>query len=180
MSYDTVLCGLGGQGIIFAGRLLSFMAMKNGWGVIGAETHGMAQRGGSVVAHLRFGETEGSLVPEGSADALIALSEEEAYRNLALAKRGGLVFVNAKRFPVKKAADYVKKTRLKPLVVDADTLAVQNGLPRAVNLIVLGFACATGELPFSLDDLKQAVKAVARERFWEANFRAIELGASRA
>lgn len=179
MKYDVVLCGLGGQGIIFAGRLLSWMAMERKWEVIGAETHGMAQRGGSVVAHLRFGQAEGSLVGQGSADALISLAETEAYRNLDLVKKKGLVFLNAPAWPWAQVEEYVDKNKIDGHPVDAAELAVSGGLPRAVNLIVLGFACASGKLPFSIADLKKAVKAVAREQFWDDNFKAIDLGASR-
>jgi hypothetical protein len=63
---DILLCGLGGQGILFMTKLLARTAMDKGLNVMGAETHGMAQRGGSVVSHLRLGETEGSLVRAGT------------------------------------------------------------------------------------------------------------------
>jgi indolepyruvate ferredoxin oxidoreductase beta subunit len=176
MKYDVVLCGLGGQGIIFTGKLLSSMAMGRSWPVIGAETHGMAQRGGSVVAHLRFGDVVGSLVPEASADTLISLSEAEAYRNMNLVKPEGCVFLNGQSFPWNQITDYVNTNNIQGRAIDADTLAVENNLPKAVNLIVLGFACASGLLPFDVDELKSAVKTVAKEAFWDDNFKAIDLG----
>ena len=180
MRHNLVLTGLGGQGIIFAGRLLSQMALTKGWPVIGAETHGMAQRGGSVVAHLRFGGYQGSLVPAGQADALLAFKENEAYRILDAVKPSGLVFINAPAFPRPEVRDYVQTAGLEGLSIDADFLAVENGLPRSVNLIFLGFVCASGRLPFSLDELIEAVKNVTPPARLEGNLKAVELGAQKA
>ncbi|MBW1888117.1 MAG: 2-oxoacid:acceptor oxidoreductase family protein, partial [Deltaproteobacteria bacterium] len=73
---DTVniaLCGLGGQGILFMTRVLAQAALDKGFNVMGAETHGMAQRGGSVISHLRLGDIESSLVMAGSARFLLSL-----------------------------------------------------------------------------------------------------------
>ncbi len=180
MKLDLVLCGVGGQGIIFAGRLLSWMALRRGWPVIGAETHGMAQRGGSVVAFLRFGPAAGPLLPAGAADALIAFKEEEAYRHLALLKPRGALVINAARFPWPEAAGYVKRNKIKGLGLEADRTALAHGLGRASNLILLGFACASGALPFSLEELERAVEAVTRPRFAAANLEAVALGAGKA
>jgi len=180
MRLDLVMSGLGGQGILFAARLLSQMALQRGWAVIGAETHGMAQRGGSVVAHLRFGGAEGSVIPAGRADALIALQETEAYRNLAFVRPGGVVFVNAERFPWPEVSDYVRRTRITGLAVPADSIALSEGLPRAGNLILIGLACQSERLPFGLKELTKAVREVSPPRFLEANLKAISLGASRA
>jgi len=174
---NLVLSGLGGQGIILAGRLLTWLALDRKWPVIGAETHGMAQRGGSVVAHLRFGGFEGSLVPAGQADALLAFREEEAYRVLNLLRPGGLVVANSAAFPRPAAAEYLRRNRIEGLRIDADRLAVDQGLPRSVNLILLGFACSSGRLPFDLKELERAVRAVTPPRFLKANLRAVELGA---
>lgn len=176
MRLNLVLSGLGGQGIIFAGRLLSQMALARGWQVIGAETHGMAQRGGSVVAHLRFGGYQGSLVPSGQADALLAFKEDEAYRILNMVRSGGLVFINAPDFPRPEVKEYVQNTRLEGLAIDADRLAVENDLPRSVNLIFLSFVCGSGRLPFTLDELREAVKTITPASRLEANLKAVEIG----
>ena len=177
MRLDLVISGVGGQGVIFAARLLGQMVLRRNWPVIGAETHGMAQRGGAVVAHLRFGGVRGSLVPAGMADGLIALKEEEAYRCLGLVRVGGAVFVNATCFPWPKAAGYVRRQKIEGLVLDADRLALGAGLPRAGNLIMLAFACASGILPFDRAELEQAVRAVTPQRFLAANLKAVDLGA---
>jgi len=180
MKLDLVLCGLGGQGIIFAGRLLSWIALKKRWPVIGAETHGMAQRGGSVTALLRFGPARGPGILPGSADCLISLSEDEAYRNLAFLRPGGLLFLNSPKYPRSQAREYLKRQKIAGQALDADDLALSHGLPRAVNLIMLGFALASGSLPLSRRELEQAVRAVSPERFREPNLKAVALGASGA
>ena len=86
---NFVLCGLGGQGILFMTKVLSETALRKGYNVMGAETHGMAQRGGSVVSHLRLGDVKGSLVSNGSAHLLLSLDEVEGYRNLPFLSKGG-------------------------------------------------------------------------------------------
>lgn len=168
---------MGGQGIIFVARLLGQMALRRNWPVIGAETHGMAQRGGAVAAHLRCGPVQGSLVPAGMADGLIALKEEEAYRCLGLVRAGGAVFINAADFPWPQAAGYVRRQKIKGLALDADSLAIEAGLPRAGNLIMLAFAIASGILPFGQSELEQAVRKATPQRFWADNLKAIKLGA---
>jgi indolepyruvate ferredoxin oxidoreductase beta subunit len=86
---NLVLSGLGGQGILFMTKLLARTAVDKGFKILVAETHGMAQRGGSVVSHLRVGDVKGSLVRAGSAHILLALEENEAYRNIPFLARGG-------------------------------------------------------------------------------------------
>ena len=177
MRFDLVLSGVGGQGIIFAAKLLARMGLERDWPVIGAETHGMAQRGGSVVAHLRFGGVKGSLVGSGSAEALIAFRAEEGYRNLGLVKPGGHLFLNAPDPEIRpEVGGYLDREGIRPHSIDADSLALDHGLPRAVNLIMVGFACQTGVLPFGGRELEETVKAVSPERFIEDNLKAISLG----
>nr|NJM02148.1 hypothetical protein [Desulfobacula sp.] len=86
---NYVLSGLGGQGILFMTKVFAAAALEKGYNVLGAETHGMAQRGGSVVSHLRVGEARSSLVRAGAADFLISMDESEAYRYLPYLKKAG-------------------------------------------------------------------------------------------
>ena len=88
---NIALCGLGGQGILFMTKVLAQAAMDKGLNIIGAETHGMAQRGGSVISHLRIGDAESSLVRSGTANLLLALEENEGYRNLPLMADGATI-----------------------------------------------------------------------------------------
>ena len=91
---NIVICGLGGQGILFMSRALGGATMLRGHSVIGAETHGMAQRGGPVVSHLRIGDAKGSLVRSDCAQLVLAMNEGEAYKNARFLKRSGRLYVN--------------------------------------------------------------------------------------
>ena len=81
MNQDILLCGVGGQGTVLASKLIAAAAMAEGNTVHSAETIGMAQRGGSVISHIRIGDAASSpLIPYGHADILIAFEPAEAYR----------------------------------------------------------------------------------------------------
>lgn len=132
---QIVLGGVGGQGIVFLSRLLAEAAIARGLPVLASETHGMAQRGGIVVSHLKVGPFQSPVVRAGRADGLLALSEEcAALHEPFLSERAWLV-VNARRAPASRAGIRVH-------ALDADALALASGTPRAVNLILLGFALA--------------------------------------
>ena len=100
MNKNCLLCGVGGQGVILASKLIAYAAMEKGMSVRTSETIGMAQRGGSVVSHVRIGEkTYSPMIPKGSADVLLAFEPAEAVRSLPYLKAGkeeGCVIVNRK------------------------------------------------------------------------------------
>lgn len=81
MQFSLLCVGVGGQGVVRASQILAWAALLDGYDVRGAETHGMAQRGGSVASYLRFGtDVHGALIPRGAVDALLALEASEALR----------------------------------------------------------------------------------------------------
>ncbi|MGZ8441296.1 MAG: 2-oxoacid:acceptor oxidoreductase family protein, partial [Candidatus Deferrimicrobiaceae bacterium] len=135
MRQQIVLSGVGGQGILFLSRLLAEAAIAGGFPVIASETHGMAQRGGVVVSHLKVGGFDSPLVRAGRADLLLVLKEENVPLHREFLADGGALIVNA---PVPTDAG----PRVRVHVVDADALALSAGTPHAVNLILLGFALA--------------------------------------
>ena len=100
MNRNCLLCGVGGQGVVLASRLIACAAMEKGMFVRTSETIGMAQRGGSVVSHVRMGEEIYSpMIPKGSADVILAFEPAEAVRSLDYLRRGkeeGIVIVNQK------------------------------------------------------------------------------------
>jgi len=110
---NFVLSGLGGQGILFMTKLLAQSAVNKGLKILVGETHGMAQRGGSVVSHLRVGDVKGSLVRAGSAHILLALEENEAYRNIPFLAKGGKLYANAPKtsFPPGRGKALSRKDR---------------------------------------------------------------------
>lgn len=170
---NMVLSGLGGQGILFATRVLAQGAMARGMKVLGAETHGMAQRGGSVVSHLRFGEVHGSLVRTGTAHVLLGLEEHEAYRCLPFLARGGRMYVNVAKdpHPRPEVRSYLDRMEMTFRGVQAGHLAAELGAPMASNLALLGYYSAFEEIPVGHQELAETIRRISPERFREANLR---------
>lgn len=175
---NYVLSGLGGQGILFMTRILAEAALRKGFRVMGAETHGMAQRGGSVVSHLRLGEVEGSLVRSGTAHFLLSLDENEAYRNLPFLAPGGRLYASAKSdaFPREEVKPYLERSGITSHAVEAAKLAMELGVPRAANLALLGFFSAFEDPPLGHEDLRQTVAEISPERFRDLNLGVFESG----
>ena len=185
MSKNIIICGVGGQGTVLAAKVLSQAAISNGERVLSAETIGMAQRGGSVVSHVRIGEDVYSpLVPQGQADVLIAFEAAEAVRNIAFLKHGGSVIVNkkvvqpvtaslsGKTFDENEMISYLEKVAGKVIAVDTDQACKDLGSSKVVNMVLLGAASKTGLI--SKDELKAALKLLVKPEFYELNVRAID------
>ena len=135
MRQQVVLSGVGGQGIVFLTRLLGEAAIAGGFPVLTSETHGMAQRGGVVVSHLKVGGFDSPLVRPGRADLLLVLKEENVALHREFLADGGALIFNATLPPDAGPGGRVH-------AVDADAIALSAGAPHAVNLILLGFALA--------------------------------------
>lgn len=185
MANNIIICGVGGQGTVLAAKILSQAAITNGERVLSAETIGMAQRGGSVVSHIRIGEDVFSpLVPQGQADVLIAFEAAEAVRNIAYLKQGGSVIVNkkvvqpvtaslsGKVFSEDDMISYLEKIAGKVIVVDTDQACKELGSSKVVNIVLLGAASKTGLI--NKEDLKAALKLLVKPEFYELNLRALE------
>ena len=185
MSKNIIICGVGGQGTVLAAKVLSQAAISNGERVLSAETIGMAQRGGSVVSHVRIGEDVYSpLVPQGQADVLIAFEAAEAVRNIAFLKQGGSVIVNkkvvqpvtaslsGKAFDENEMISYLEKVAGNVIAVDTDQACKDLGSSKVVNMVLLGAASKSGLI--SKDELKAALKLLVKPEFYELNVRAID------
>ena len=185
MAKNIIICGVGGQGTVLAAKVLSQAAISNGERVLSAETIGMAQRGGSVVSHVRIGEDVFSpLVPQGQADVLIAFEAAEAVRNIAFLKEGGSVIVNkkvvqpvtaslsGKAFDENEMISYLEKVAGNVIAVDTDQACKDLGSTKVVNMVLLGAASKTGLI--SKDELKAALKLLVKPEFYELNVRAID------
>ena len=185
MSKNIIICGVGGQGTVLAAKVLSQAAISNGERVLSAETIGMAQRGGSVVSHVRIGEDVFSPhVPQRQADVLMAFEAAEAVRNIAFLKEGGSVIVNkkvvqpvtaslsGKAFDENEMISYLEKVAGKVIAVDTDQACKDLGSTKVVNMVLLGAASKTGLI--SKDELKAALKLLVKPEFYELNVRAID------
>lgn len=192
---DIMLTGVGGQGTVLAAKVLAQAAQDKGWHVRTAETIGMAQRGGSVVSHVRMGdggeEVLAPLIAHESADMIVAFEPAEGARMLPyLAPGGTLVTATTAIQPVTAAlaADPYRGARIIERLVEAfaaepDRLVVvpdvalckRAGSRKVLNTVLLASAIATGCLPLSADDLRAAVEATVKPAFRDLNLRAIDI-----
>jgi len=168
---NYVLSGLGGQGILFMTKVFAATALEKGYNVLGAETHGMAQRGGSVVSHLRIGDARSSLIRAGAADFLISMDESEAYRYLPYLKPGGKLFANAVSFPDERVAAYLKQNKIDAFAMEASKKAMDLGSPKSTNLAMVAFYSAFGFGPLSADDLRSTVEKMSPAKVRETNLK---------
>ncbi|MBC7253880.1 MAG: indolepyruvate oxidoreductase subunit beta [Actinobacteria bacterium] len=186
MVTDVVLAGVGGQGNVLSARILAEAAMRAGYRVKTSEVHGMAQRGGSVVCMVRWGEEVYSpLIPRGRADFLLAYELLEGLRFLEYLRPGGTAVVNDYRLdplPVLRgdaaypedALGLIREASGKCVVLRARDLAEEAGSARAVGTVMLGALSVFLQFPRTAweDSLRQRVPP----RALEANLRAFEMG----
>jgi indolepyruvate ferredoxin oxidoreductase beta subunit len=149
---QLIISGVGGQGILFITRLLAEAAIAKGLPVLTSETHGMAQRGGIVISHLKAGDFASPLVRPAQADGLLALKGECVPLHRHFLRPGGWMAVNALPAMVAEAGHPV-------LTVDADAAALALGNPQGVNLVLLGRALAEPGLLFcTAAEVEEAIR----------------------
>ncbi len=185
---NVLFAGVGGQGIILASDLLAEAALAAGLEAKKSEVHGMAQRGGSVVSHVRFGPRVWSpLIPEGEADFLVAFEEMEALRYLSLMRPGGMALINRQRiytlamllgdqpYPA-EAGRPIPGLPVEMLFVDGPELAARAGHPRTVNVALLGALAA--RLPIPLDTWLEVISRRLPAKVLAVNREAFKIGTS--
>lgn len=178
MKVQIILAGIGGQGILFSSRLLSEWGLKLGLNIMGSETHGMSQRGGSVIAHLKLGDFQSPMIREGSADILYSFEENETYRTLKFLRRGGVCFANlenVERFDG-GILDYLKSKEITSRVYNASGAAAEIGSVMFTNIMLIGYSVGTGLVPFKHEDLVTVLKSLGKKAHIEANLKAFEAG----
>lgn len=193
MNTNFLLCGVGGQGTVLASKLISTAAMAKGLNIRSAETIGMAQRGGSVVSHVRIGEPVFSpLIPYGGADVMIAFEPAEAVRCLPYLKKEGVIVVSMKvvqpitasltgqRFESTPLLDYLKQNARKVMVLDTDALCELIGSPKIANTLLLGAISTVSELGLTEEDLTDAIHQLVKPQFVDLNIKAIKAGQAAA
>ncbi len=175
MELKLILVGLGGQGVVFFTRLLSHTAMALGYPVMVSETHGMSQRGGSVISHLKINGSEAPLIRRGTADVLLAMEPDEAVRSLPFLHPGGTLFVNTPNGLRDGVSEHLERLNIDVLSLPASQMAVELGSAAVANVILTGFAVAHPTLPLSIETLQETVATIA-PRGRELNLKALQLG----
>ncbi|MFP4654458.1 MAG: indolepyruvate oxidoreductase subunit beta [Methanohalobium sp.] len=182
---DLVIAGVGGQGTILASDIIGKSSVLEGLPVRAAETHGMAQRGGSVINHVRIGTDLGSMIPEQGADVLLALEPVEAMRYINHLSENGVVVLNTKPiYPVTVTSsdDYpdvsdiieILKKKYTVYPLNASELAVETGHPQSMNVVMVG--AVSSYLPISKDRLIECIKELVPSKTVDINLKAFELG----
>ncbi len=185
MKKDVLLCGVGGQGIVLASRILAQAALNDGLDVKVSEVHGMSQRGGSVYTMVRMGEKVFSpLISRGQADIVISLEMMETLRWLPFLKPTGKIVLNLQKIQPLSVVlsgatypdviSYLEKSNLQYQSVEAIQLAQEAGSSRAANVVMLGATFPF--LSLTKDSLEKAIKQLVKSQYAEVNLKAFELG----
>lgn len=184
---DIVIVGVGGQGVILISDVLGRAAVKAGMPVRGAETHGMAQRGGSVINHTRLGCRFSPMVSSGSADVLLALEPAEALRFGHFLSKNGVALINTQPvLPISVTTGKFGYPDLDELVaplkglckrvktMDASGLAKKAGAAQAMNVVMLG--ALSKYIPIEETLLQAALSEVVPKKYLDVNKQAFEIG----
>jgi indolepyruvate ferredoxin oxidoreductase beta subunit len=175
---QIILAGIGGQGILFSTRLIAEWGLKRGMAVMGSETHGMSQRGGSVTAHLKLGDYQSAMIREHTADILYSFEENETYRSLKFLRRGGVCFANlenADRFDA-QVLEHLKENGVTFRSFDARGAAAKIGSIMSTNIILIGYSVGTGLVPYAYEELKAVLESITKKAHRATNLRALETG----
>src|SRR5215203_456676 len=163
MKYDILLAGVGGQGVLSLSSIVAWSAMQEGLHVTQSELHGMSQRGGAVVAHLRMADSPiaSSLVPRAAAALIISLEPLEALRCVRYLTPAGVLITSST--PVRNIPDYpllnelLAHIRRLPgaVAIDAEQIAKTAGLAQATNMVMAG--AASHRLPLRAATLERVI-----------------------
>lgn len=182
---NIMIVGVGGQGTLLTSRILGGIMLHAGYEVKLSEVHGMAQRGGSVVTFVRYGDKVAEpIVEEGQADVLIAFERLEAMRYAHFLKKGGVLVVNDQRIDpmpvVMGAAEYPEnilenlEKEYKMISIDAMAEAKKLGNSKVFNVIVLGVAAK--HMDFKKEDWLTVIENTVKPKTVEINKKAFETG----
>jgi len=186
-SYDVLIVGVGGQGTILASNILGEACLIEGKSIRGAETHGMAQRGGSVETHIRIDGNFGPLISPGTADLIISFDLLEALRYSHFLKEGGTIITNMETIiptsafqfdaAVPGPDDILRQLSGRDvLTIDAAALAVEAGTILTQNVVMLG--AASHHIPLAVESLKEAVRRCVPPKTVDTNLKGFDLGRS--
>ncbi len=183
---NILIVGVGGQGTLLTSRILARVVVNMGYDVKATEVHGMAQRGGSVVSEVRYGEKVYSpVIKKGDVDVLLAFEKLEAARWIPYLKPGGKVIINDDRvdpLPVMTGkaqypddiAQHIASLIPDTTILDATDVAVECGSAKAANVVLVGLAASALDLP--QDEVEKAVREMVPAKALETNVKAFRRG----
>ena len=181
MNANIVIVGVGGQGILLTSRILGALALRIGADIKVSEVHGMSQRGGSVITHVRIGsKIHSPLVDLGCADYVLSFEHLEALRAEGYLRKDGMLIENSQRIdpmPVimGNAAYPVQAPEFPNTIsVDALSLACESGSAKAVNIVLLGVLAKF--LKAEQSDWEDAICACVPAKTIEMNLKAFRAG----
>jgi len=183
---NVLIAGVGGQGVLLISEILSLACMKSGYDVKKSEVHGMSQRGGSVVSHVRYGrQIQSPLIETGTAHVLLALEELEALRWSGLLRSDGAIIMNTqqiKPLPVavglqeypREIPDQLERHIHRLVIIDAVDLARRAGSIRSVNMVMMGALSA--QLDLDLTVTRGVLRSKLPRKTWMVNLQAFRMG----
>ncbi len=185
---NIIITGIGGQGTVSIGHILGKAFNQEGYSFLAAETHGMSQRGGSVVFHLRLGEVKAPIIGKGMADIIISGEPMEALRVIDYLKPGGIVITNTHGILSPVAAqlgmkypslddilNHIKEWPSKLYSIDTGKIASELNLKRGENLILLGAFLQLGLVSMESSVIENMI--ISRwPQFKEDNLKALNAG----
>ncbi len=183
---NILFSGVGGQGILLASEITAYSLLKAGFDAKKSEVHGMAQRGGSVTAQLRYGKKVWSpLIEPGCADIQVAFEMMEAVRYITSLHQGSTVIVNSQRilppavatgqtaYP-EKVLDHLTACGIKVVPIDAFDIAREVGEVRTANVVMVGALSVF--LPVAAEIYEEVIASRVPERFRDVNLQAFQAG----
>lgn len=190
MKMDLIICGVGGQGNLLASVAVANYSMQQGLNVIGTETIGAAQRGGSVVSHLRISDSRiySPLVPVGAADFILGFEPVEALRHAERLNPAGSYIINAEMVPTVLCSmgldrypsmdtilEQLDRCSSKGFVVSASEKARELGGVIMTNIVLLGAMTCVSDF-FDQSTFIDVLKKILPARVQQINLRAFEAG----
>lgn len=187
---NILFCGVGGQGILLASEVVGYALIQGGFDVKKSEVHGMAQRGGSVEAYLRFGKKVYSpLIESTTVDIQVSFELLESLRYLHMLGKQSRVIVNTQRIPPLSVStgieaypdDIIERLRgfgLRVYPIDAFQISREIGEVRTVNMVLVG--ALSNFLPVDEEAFLDVIKWRVPERFREVNLEAFKRGRDRS
>jgi len=198
VTYNILLTGVGGQGLMSLAAIIGEACVASGIQVVTQEQHGLAQRSGSISAHIRIGEAFSPMVPYGTADLISSMEATESLRYIEYLKPAGTIVTSSRLMhPVietnkivanrRDNLEYVMLDTIKENLMkvtsdihfaDSTSLASAAGNPRTENVVLLGAASGIDGFPLTEEQLVDAIKSIVPARTVEQNIKAFELGKS--